>query len=77
MLYCFKLIYISSVAVPIFLKKWKVRRLNLRVSGFVFPAIFLSIFKKKCLCVRKVNCKQFSVDICFLKGEAEYKCKCW
>ena len=57
-----------------FFKKWKVRLLNLRVSGFLFPAIFLSLFKKNA-CVRKVNCKPFSVDICFLKGEAEYKSK--
>ena len=32
----FTLIYIFSVAVLIFFKKWKVRLLNLRVSGFVF-----------------------------------------
>ena len=73
MLYYFTLIYIFFS----FFKKGKVRRLILRVSGFVFPAIFLSHFKKKCLCIRKVNCKPFSVDICILKGEAEYICKCW
>ena len=72
-------LYFFSLAVPIFFKKMKSPPANFMSfrSGFVFPAIFLSLFKKKCLCVRKVNCKPFSVDICILKGEAEYKCKCW
>ena len=60
-----------------FFKKMESPPAKFESFGLCIPAILWSYFKKKCLCVRQVNCEQFSVDICILKGDAEYKCKCW
>ena len=65
------------MAVLIFFKKMESAPAKFESFGLCIPAILWSYFKKKCLCVRQVNCEQFSVDICILKGDAEYKCKCW